>query len=474
MSKKLLALLLIVPMLICCKGNANNDGPEKEKDPLEGEAYAKAAPMIKSGGTYLVTNENVEKFVTEVNYPDKDWSFTKIFDYYGGFDGKKNASGEYNFSWSHTPDSDKPNFYSIRWIADLDAGAMVLHLEDNTGWSADTDIKAGSCYVDIKNMLPNAEYTYKVTSSTGKIMAEGNFFTTGHVHQVFFKSNCRNARDLGGWVTADGTKRIKYRKVYRGGRMNDPWEVLLSKVGKKEVLDEGIGAELELRGSDDYMTVPAVDELDHCHPCIEEGGKVMLGVTKPSAKNCMKWLVFDESSPWTAEQKAPFLQESGKPDKTKIDEWLKDHTPSDQEFADFQTAYKAKTKECFLFMLNSVKAGKGMYFHCSLGRDRTGTMQILTMGILGVREGDIGKEYELTYFAPVGYSVSSSDKSTNPIPVFKNDRTHWVYSDVVPYFWSLSTDGTFYDGVRNYLLLTGVTQAQIDEFRSLMLEDIPA
>ena len=471
MNKKLLALLLIVPMLLCCKGNTNDGHEQKpeEEGALEGEAYAKAAPMIKSGETYLVTNENVEKFVTEVNYPDKDWSFTKIFDYYGGFDGK-------NFDWTHEPDSDKPNSFSIRWVANVDAGSLVLHLEDKLGWSADTEMRTGSCFINITNLLPNDEYTYKVTASNGDVMAEGNFKTTGHVHQVFFKTKCRNARDLGGWVTADGKKRIKFRKIYRGGRMNDPWDVMLSKEGRQEVKDEGIGAELELRGSDDYMTEPAFKGLDHCHPCIEEGGKVMLGVTAPSAKNCMKWLVFDESSPWTAEQKAPFLKDDGKPDKTKIDDWLKKNTdrPSNQEYDAFQAAYKAKTKECFLFVLNSVKANKGVYFHCSLGRDRTGTMQILTMGILGVREGDIGKEYELTYFAPVGYSVSSSDMATNPEPIFKNDRTHWVYSDVVPYFWSCSTDGTFYDGVRNYLLLTGVTQAQIDEFRSLMLEDVPA
>ena len=463
MSKKLLSLLLIVPMLACCQ---NSKDPEpKEVDPLEGEAYAKAAPMIKSVGTYLVTNENVEKFVTEVNYDDKTWTTTKIFDYYGGFDGV-------NFNWENQPKSDKPNSYSIRWVGNIELGALTLHFADNTGWSSDTSIRAGSCFIDICNMIPNAEYTYSVTASNGDVVAEGYFFTTGHVHQVFFKNKCRNARDLGGWETTDG-KRIKYRKVYRGGRMNDPWETMLNSAGKKEVVDEGIGAELELRGSDDYMTVPAVEGLDHCHPCIEEGGKVMLGATKPSAKNCMKWLVFDAESPWTADQKSPFLQDNGKPDKSIIDEWLKNNSPSDQEFADFQTAYKAKTKECFLFMLNSVKAGKGVYFHCSLGRDRTGTMQILTMGILGVREGDIGKEYELTYFAPVGYSVSSSDRPTNPKPIFKNDRTHWVYSDVVPYFWGLSQDGTFYDGVRRYLLSTGVTQAQIDEFRSLMLEDVP-
>ena len=145
-----------------------------------------------------------------------------------------------------------------------------------------------------------------------------------------------------------------------------------------------------------------------------------------------------------------------------------------QDREDFKTAYKAKTKQCFDFVRNSVKAGKGVYFHCSLGRDRTGTLQILLMGILGVREGDIGKEYELTYFAPVGYSVSSSDKASNPIPTFRNDRTRWVYSDVVPYFWKQSKDGTFYDGVRNYLLSIGVTQAEIDEFRNLMLEPVPA
>ena len=468
MNKKLLALLLVVPMLACCQ-NSKDPEPTKEKDPLEGEAYAKAAPMIKSGGTYLVTNENVEKFVTEVTYPDKDLSFTKIFDYYGGFDGK-------NFAWDHQPKGeDKPNSFSIRWIANVDAGKLVLHLEDKFGWSADTEIKAGSCYVDITNLLPGDEYTYSVTASNGEVMAQGNFFTTGSVHQVFFKNGCRNARDLGGWKTADGSKRIKFRKVYRGGRMNDPWETLLTKTGKKEVLIEGIGAELELRGSDDYMTEPAEETLDHCHPCIEEGGKVMLGVTEPSDKNCAKWLVFDAASPWDADQKAPYLKDNGKVNKDQIDADLKSGALviTSQQKQAFMEAYKAKTKECFEFVLNSVKAGKGVYFHCSLGRDRTGTMQILLMGILGVREGDISKEYELTYFAPVGYSVSSSDKTNNPTPIFKNTRKEWVYSDVVPYFWKQSTDGTFASGVQNYLLSIGVTQSEIDEFRELMLEDIP-
>ena len=145
--------------------------------------------------------------------------------------------------------------------------------------------------------------------------------------------------------------------------------------------------------------------------------------------------------------------------------------PTKDEYDQFQTAYKAKTKECFEFVASSVKAGKGVYFHCSLGRDRTGTMGVIILGLLGVREGDISKEYELTYFAPVGFIVSSSDQASNPEPIFKNDRMHWVYSDIVPYFWDLSTDGTFASGVEKYLRdVAGVSQSTINEFRTNMLQ----
>lgn len=455
MIKRFLSLLLIVPVLVCC----NDKLPEQ--DPLDGEDYAEAAPRIKSGETYLANSEYTEKFITEVNYPEKTYSeYTKIFDYYGGFDGK-------NFNWDNWkkewPDGDKPNSYSIRWKRDPMAGAYTLLLSDKLGWSAETSVKAGSCFVDITNLVPDDEYTYKVTSEDGTVVSEGSFKTKGHLHQVFFKSKCRNARDLGGWKTKDG-KTVKYRKVYRGGRMNDPWETMLNSTGKKEVLAEGIGAELELRGSDDYMTVPAVDGLDHCHPCIEEGGKVMLGVSKPSNYNCAKWLAYDV-------KRADFVAQQEVLSKDDFKAFLKSYTPTQAELEAFQVAYKAKTKECFEFVANSVKAGKGVYFHCSLGRDRTGTMGVIVLGVLGVPEGDISKEYELTYFAPVGFSVSSSDKESNPQPIFKNDRMHWVYSDVVPYFWDLSTDGTFASGVEKYLRdVAGVSQATIDEFRKNMLQ----
>ena len=501
MSKKFLALLLILPLLVygCGKEEpkepVNPDDPKEEPTPEptpdpepEVDVYADAAPEVKDGDVVAATNPLAQAFIDGVNYPDKDLSYTDVFNFFGGFGGPDSPDGV-TLNWANCdpqkknhywPDGDRPMIYSIRWKKeDLEEGVLTLHLSDKLSWKGDWEVAAGSCFVDISNLVPNDKYTYSVTTTSGKVVTQGSFTTTGSVHQCFFRADkkgtkgARNCRDLGGWKTENG-KMIKYRKVYRGGRLNDPWETMLNSTGKKEVLFEGIGAQLELRGSDDFVTKPAVDGLAHCAPVIEEGGKVMLGVTKPSAKNCIKWLVLDPGSPWTEEQRAPYRSSSSHGLGYSLsDNAVNAITPTltEQDYAAFQEAYKAKTRECFEFVVNSVKDNKPVYFHCSLGRDRTGTMSIIIMGILGVREGDIAKEYELTYFAPIGFSVSSSDKESNPEPIFKNDRTHWVYSDIVPYFWKLAGNGSFASGVEKYLVEeAGVSKDLIEEFRSIMLE----
>ena len=117
-------------------------------------------------------------------------------------------------------------------------------------------------------------------------------------------------------------------------------------------------------------------------------------------------------------------------------------------------------------MVNSLRNNKPVYFHCSLGRDRTGTLAIVLLGVLGVREGDISKEYELTYFAPKGYSIALSEDYTT----FQNNRTKWVYQPTAKFFWDKAgSNGTFAKGVENYLLEIGVSQKDIDDFRSMML-----
>lgn len=431
--KKFLALLLILPVVTFCNPENNepeggdNNGTEQNgggnnntTDPNDPD-YAKAAPEVKNGDVVLATNPNVEKFLTEVTYTDKDWSTTKIYDYYGGFNGVKyNENGEKdeNGEYMKKPVSDKPSVYSIRWKKDVDAGDITVHLADKLDWSTDISVTAGKAYVDITNLVPNDEYTYKATAANGTVLAEGKFTTTGHLHQVTFKSDCRNGRDLGGWKTESG-KTVRYRRLYRTGR----WDSAnLSKQGRADIIAEGFGGQLDLRGHSDVLSSTTVNGLDFCAPGIEQGGKAMLlDVDATDGIN--------------------------------------------------------KTAKCFRFALEQVRKGKGVAFHCSLGRDRTGTLAILFLGLLGVPEHDISKEYEVTYFAPLGYSVSSSETASSYDEakgcwIFQNNRTKWVYSEVAPYFWQLAGSGSFADGVEKYLTtIAGVSQAEVDEFRNLMLVD---
>ena len=276
---------------------------------------------------------------------------------------------------------------------------------EEPGRSFSSVLKAGTDCAAFTNLLPGTRYTYKVSSGKdGRVLAEGCFFTKGHLHQVFFHDNCRNARDLGGWKTVDG-RTVSFRKVYRGGRM-EKWT--LTPAGRKEVLAEGIKAQLDLRGSSDVLSKPAVKGLEFCSPIIEQGGPEMLSNDA------------------------------------------------------------AKTRQCFEFVLNCLRDDKPVYYHCSLGRDRTGTLTILLLGALGVREGDISKEYELTYFAPRGWSIAYSESND----IFVNDRTKWACAPTVEYLRGFAGDGgSFAEGVENYLLSIGVSQADITDYRHLMLTD---
>lgn len=429
MKKSVLLIALLLPLFTFCGKQPETPAPtpqtpEPPQTPENPEVTPpaenpddKVAKEVKDGDRILVTNEIVEKFITTIHYPERDYTYSAMkkgeeaeFLTYTTIDDE---TGEEKRRLYISPGkSDLPPTFTIRWPKDTESDEYTAKLWEGD-WSAnytldpDPNPEVSFGYWQIRNLRPNATYHFEVKNG-GTTVTNGTFQTYGSLHQLSFKPSStegvRNVRDLGGWKTKDGNQSVKYRKIYRGGRPD-----AIKAAGVQEAKDEGIRAELDLRGKSDHLSATPFADAEFLSPVIEEGYATMLR--------------------------------------------------DDQE----------KTRQCMQFIMDMVKQDKPVYFHCSLGRDRTGTVALLTLGILGVDEGDISKEYELTQFAPMGYSVSSGEKT-------RMTRLNGVdYDGAAKYLWAFGKQGDgsylpFKDCVEKYLISIGITAEDISTFRSNMLE----
>jgi hypothetical protein len=278
------------------------------------------------------------------------------------------------------------------------SGALHLKLWDSE-WSRDYSLAAGTSSLAVSNLVPGSHYSYRVTDAKGKVVGKGSFDTRGALHQLYFDNKVRNARDLGGWKTEDG-KTLRFRRLYRGGRVDKKY---MSDAGRQEALAAGILAELDLREAEDVPKTSAFGkDISFCAPGFETGYRTMLR---------------DRAS---------------------------------------------GVKEAFEFIVNCLRENKPVYFHCAAGRDRTGTMAMVILGVLGVREGDIAKDYELTYFSPEEWSMEKGE--------YQHVRTAGSYKRAAEYLKEQGSTGAFKQRVEKYLLGIGVKQKDIDDLRSLMLQ----
>ena len=304
-----------------------------------------------------------------------------------------------NYPGGGPGEADIPPSVTIEWTADATAGPLTLRLWDDE-WSREYDLKAGTSSLSVSNLVPGSHYSYQVFGGDGTLLSRGTFRTRGALHQVYFTGKVRNGRDLGGWKTEDG-KTVRFRKLYRGGRVDGKY---MDGSGRAEALAVGIRAELDLREAEDVPSVSQFgSECTFCAPGFENGYRSM----------------------------------------------LRDRAPG--------------IKECFEFIVKNLRAGRPVYFHCAAGRDRTGTIAMVVLGVLGVPERDIAKDYELTYFSPADWSMYKGD--------YHHMRTaEGSYVAAMEYLWKAGTSGSFKDRVESYLLSIGVAQKDIDDLRTIMLK----
>lgn len=219
----------------------------------------------------------------------------------------------------------------------------------------------------------------------------------------WIKSPTRNARDLGGWPCDGGT--VQYGKLFRGG------EVATSDTEFVRTLHDEIGirAELELQGTDvaeDYSVIGS--DVDFC--CPTDGGSY--------------WAYYSITS-------------------------------------------KASMRQAFRFIFDSVARGRPVYFHCSAGADRTGTIACLIEALLGMSQSDIDRDYELTSFNGATYLRKRCGRE------YAADQWEYGYKNLITAITALSGQ-TFRDKVVNYIASLGFTAAEINGFRAAMIDGTPA
>ena len=207
-----------------------------------------------------------------------------------------------------------------------------------------------------------------------------------------------NVRDLGGWNCDGGT--VKYGLLFRGGKLAAADRAVL-------VGELGIQHDLDLRG--------------------REGGG-------PGDEPEMA------ASPLGS------------------DVWY----TRTQQYAWYSLTPVATWQAYFRCVIDAVTHREPVYFHCTAGADRTGTLACVLEGILGMSQSDIDKDYELTCF----YSGTGTDSDVRRRN--ENDWTGLINAiNAVP-------GDSFRDKCVHFAVGTcGMPIADINAFRAAMTNGTP-
>ena len=327
------------------------------------------------------------------------------------------ASGS---AYSYVTRKDCPNPVTITFDNAASSTTVISiyndeSLTDPPVWTQTATMNSTSA--DVYNLIPGRKYYYTV-SENGIVWEKGYFNTTGRrrmikVSDTNGRGYANNCRDLGGLKVIDKgvEKIIKYGYMFRGTNM-----------------DKTTAAEQSLLLG--FMNVGM--DID-----LRNGNSSNSGYGNNG--NSTRWRPLPETIDYTA----PGFADGN-------------------NFKDLTTI--SKVREVITAFFNTAKSGKATYFHCYSGADRTGYIAMLIEGLLGVSEKDCSIDYELTSFSVVG--------SRFRIGYVPGQSEDYDFRDGIAFLRSQGDEGdTFQDKIEKYLIGTvGITQAEIDEFKGLVLE----
>ena len=363
------------------------------------------------------TSPAIKNYLANINTwknLDEDTFIQAMKNDFETYNCKWNTESKY-VSWTSTwkqngtVDCDRPIPYDTG--AESSINVYLYNSEENHDYSSDTPISYLNITDDgkIYNMIPGEIYHWVKTSDN---TVSGNVKVMSKVRTLYI-SNARNIRELGGLpVDTDGNGTIdgytKYGMLFRGERLYEASAHPYTGSGDNTNI-------LEL------TNLGAVFELD-----LRGGGEGQNDVRLPSRQ----------------------LQSIS-------------HYRPDNNANSIRAALR--------LAMNSVISGNPVYFHCTYGADRTGTVAYLLEGLLGVPYENRAEDFELSTFwgmVPRNRYFSIEDASN------RNDPYKWVY--MINYL-DTNKDGDYSaQEIYNWFTNNGATTDDVtlvNQFRTEMIKN---
>ena len=275
----------------------------------------------------------------------------------------------------------------------------TVYLSEKSNYSNALIYESSENEIILTNLKVKSNYYLKVISNN-EVIKEDAFTTEDTIIRNMYVSGVTNVRDLGGYYIGD--KVSKQGLIYRTGRLNEcGTESITDKItekGKLTMLNEmKVKTEIDLR----------LVENNEVGKLTEGTGVLGGGV---SYYQC----------------------------------------PMNYEVSFDEEINVKALRKVFEILGNS--ANYPLFFHCSIGTDRTGYIAWLINGCLGLDEDTLYRDYLFSNFGDIGGKRTNDDIKNKYVRDIKN-----------------TSGGTLKEKTVNYLLNKGVKQGQIDTLYSIML-----
>ena len=262
--------------------------------------------------------------------------------------------------------------------------------------------------LEIDNLEIACDYKWRVKGTVGgtPLRTEGTFHTEDLAPRLIHLSHIHNMRDLGGRVGLGG-RRVRQGRVYRSAGLNDNARKSKS---KGEMVP---GKERLTDASRAYAkgTLGIRTDLDL------RSDRECFGMTGSPLGPEVKWIKIS-SSAYSGMAKDPGKSAFAQVFRVFLDE---KNYPID--------------------------------FHCIAGADRTGSLAFILNGLLGVDEEELWRDWEVTAFQKEKLDFGHRTRFSKLVKVF----------DAFP-------GANIHEKIVAYVKSAGFTDADIEKFRSIMLE----